>query len=526
MATYLKFHQLERSPFEGDGSDQLVLATDSLRRAYAEIKSGLDDGSPRLCMSGGPGIGKSSLARALPKLLASGAKCSLIRDPSVDWSRTKAAIAKQFGVKDGRLSRSTLMASRTDGRRLVIVIDEAEHLDGESLEHLDVLLGYRDDGGEQLVQCILMANLEAAPRGQDVPLLWWLDRLTTRQLTFSPIPEDGIRNYIDKHLKKAGARDSSIFDEDAIVAIHRFTGGVPGAVSALCEQLLAKAAELERRSITANLVAQMCGDELALEEPAFEAPEARTSPRAAEPAHELPRFAEPSRSRGDSPSVTEPEPELEIQQGLLPLDETNYADPADFFADSRQAREPRQPQALPRQVARHSPGSGRSARMLRNLMVLAVVAVLAVVLHAWMTGDATSAPPKPPTQAQMTPPPAAPEAIHPIVPPADRELVAPSLALEDAQGRNQAGAPDGLTSDLKLDPSIDDAAALTASKGGGAQAVKPAATDEPPALSLSELYEIAEKAKAGPQDLEPWSQQAPEATAAPAAPAPQRPPQR
>ncbi len=51
MATYLKFHQLERSPFEGQGSHQLVLATSSLRRAYAEIKSGLAEGSPLICLS-------------------------------------------------------------------------------------------------------------------------------------------------------------------------------------------------------------------------------------------------------------------------------------------------------------------------------------------------------------------------------------------------------------------------------------------------------------------------------------------
>ena len=58
MATYLKFHQLERSPFEGRGDDPFVLATPSLRRAYAEIRSGMEDDSPRICLSGSSGIGK------------------------------------------------------------------------------------------------------------------------------------------------------------------------------------------------------------------------------------------------------------------------------------------------------------------------------------------------------------------------------------------------------------------------------------------------------------------------------------
>ena len=97
MATYLKFHQLEHSPFEGQGSG-LVLATESLRKAYAQIKTGLEEGAPRICLSGGPGIGKSSLARALPKLLGNEAHCVLVRDPSIDWTRLEPTIAKQLGI--------------------------------------------------------------------------------------------------------------------------------------------------------------------------------------------------------------------------------------------------------------------------------------------------------------------------------------------------------------------------------------------------------------------------------------------
>ena len=87
MATYLKFHQLKRSPFEGRESNQLVLATASLRSAYADIRSSLRENSPRICISGSSGIGKSSFARALPKLLESEAQCVRVRDPGSHWSR-------------------------------------------------------------------------------------------------------------------------------------------------------------------------------------------------------------------------------------------------------------------------------------------------------------------------------------------------------------------------------------------------------------------------------------------------------
>jgi type II secretory pathway predicted ATPase ExeA len=543
MAAYLKFHQLQRMPFEGADSNRLVLATESLRRAYAEIKSGLAENSPRICLSGGPGIGKSSLARALPKLLSDDARCVLIRDPSRDWSHIKATIAKQLGLEAGQLSRASLTTARKEGRRIVLVIDQAEKLPAESLEHLDVVLGYRDDDGEQLAQCVLLANLEAAPRGEDVPLLWWLDKLTTRQLTFSPIPEDGLRSYIEKHLKKAGAAGASIFDDEAIVAIHRFTGGVPGAVSALCEELLDRAAAVRAHTIPATLVSQVFGEELD-ETPG---PELERAEQAATPGEgsfqettaemaqgtaqeeaengaedELPQFG----GRMDALSLEMlspdglgvPEPELDIQQGLLPIeDSNNYSDDSDFFAAAGPDHDAPVRPSPPPYIPRSSPGSGRGARTIRNLIGLAVVSVIAVLVHAWWNETSPATPVvlrKAPAQPIAREAPTEALAVSPTLPADDQELLA--LRPEAKEASNDA---EGLTPDLKLDKAANDAVLHGVSKNEADGAESPEAS-EAPSLSLDELYDLAEKFKAEPQVFEPWSQQAPET--APAAPAPKQ----
>ncbi len=540
MGTYLKFHHLERSPFEGEPGERLVLATESLRRAYAEIKSGLDQGSPRICVSGGPGIGKSSLARALPRLLANEASCALIRDPSVDWSRVKAKITRQLSLDSGQISRRALLATRALGRRVVIIIDQAEQLPAESLEHLDTILGYRDEAGEQLIQCVLLANLEAAPRGEEVPLLWWLDQLTTRQLTFSPIPDAGIRSYVDKHLKKAGLRGASLFRDDAVVAIHRYTGGVPGAVSALCEQLLAKAAEHGRREIGADLVANLFGDAELADEPI----QARDEPDDALPHFEAPRTTAAG-SRVPAPDFgrAEPEPELEIQQGYLPIEDSNYAgEKSDFFADAPRKHTPRMRSESQRYATEALSSSRGGARLAGRLRTLALLAVLAAALHAWWSNDAPGLPelpglpempfslpflssetkparkahpPKPPVPAK---PPRTASAGEPGPMPALAN--GPGGQVPDGVGTADVDA-DGLTSDLKLD-GADDNPASVADAAHPVEGAEPAAAT--PALSLSELYDIAESeaesAKDEPPDYEPWSQQAPEGP--PAAPASDR----
>ena len=546
MATYLKFHQLKRSPFEGRESNQLVLATASLRSAYTDIRSSLQENSPRICISGGSGIGKSSFARALPKLLENEAQCVLVRDPGNHWSRLETSIARQLALPSGRLSRTSLMTVRKKGRRIVLVIDQAEELPSESLEQLDVVLGYLDDDSNQLVHCVLLANLDAAPRGQEVPLLWWLDQLATRQLRFSPIPQEGIRSYIDKHLKRAGCRHASIFNEQAVKAIYRYTGGVPGAVGVLCEELLSRAAELQQHQIDAELVASAYDDEpppkpeaeLAPAEPrlppiAADAKRERTAPK---PAPSLAR--EPAPPRGTARSTPAPlgarEPALEIQQGLVHMEEPERLptlgdlsddDPFAAFEPPRVAPWPRKkPLPLGPQL---SPGSGRSARVVRNLIGFALLVCLAMMLHlTFFPGEPTvphlarplAAPIGRLHDASPEPAPAASSTVAKLQPGLGSRALAATTAETKPEAILAAEAMSGLTSDLRLDPSTSHAAVLAQPANEGRDGLE--AVD---ATALPAIHEGTAAARAEPTVFEPWAEQAPEPARPPhpAAPAAQ-----
>jgi MSHA biogenesis protein MshM len=257
MSAYLKFFDLDQSPFEGKAQAQVVLGTRALRDALATIQTGLAEGASRICVSGGRGLGKTSLARALPKLLSETARVALVLDPTLSWDASRGALAKQWGLESGRLGRAHLLEAARD-RRLVLVIDQAERASEEFLDHLDVVLSYRSEDGHPVVQSVLLARLTTTQGEAPSPLIWWLDRIQTLQLQFSPLPHDGIASYIDKHLKRAGWRGERLFSEDAAHAIHGYTGGVPGAVSGLCEELLCKAAAQDLVAIDAAFVRSIC----------------------------------------------------------------------------------------------------------------------------------------------------------------------------------------------------------------------------------------------------------------------------
>jgi len=270
VSAYLKFFQLEKSPFDTRAQSNLVLGTQALRSAFAEIETALTEGAPRICVDGKSGLGKTSLARALPKLLGDRARVVLILNPSLPWNTLRAAIVKQLDLAEGNLSRKTLMRARAEGRQLVIVVDQAERISNETLEHLDILLGYKTDDESQLLHCVLLANLQAAAsihtdQGEQCPLLWWLDRLNTLQLEFHPIPAAGVASYVQKHLKRAGWKGGQLFSAEAMQTIHRLTGGVPREMSDLCERALELAAEQQADHVDVGMV-ETCFGEIPLEE--------------------------------------------------------------------------------------------------------------------------------------------------------------------------------------------------------------------------------------------------------------------
>jgi type II secretory pathway predicted ATPase ExeA len=130
VSAYLKFFELERSPFDAKAQGQVVLGTRAIRDAFAAIESGIAEGASIICVNGGPGIGKTSLARALPKLLGDKARVALVPDPALSWESSRTTLARQWGIESGGV---------------VLVTDQAEKADEESLDYPDVPPSYRSE---------------------------------------------------------------------------------------------------------------------------------------------------------------------------------------------------------------------------------------------------------------------------------------------------------------------------------------------------------------------------------------------
>jgi len=116
----------------------------------------------------------------------------------------------------------------------------------------------------------MLADRDATAVAVETPLLWWLDKFHTLQLQFLPIPAEGVRHYVEKHLARAGWTGGELFTPEAIRLIHSNTGGNPGEINRLCERILIEGGVRGLASITDEFIEELHGHTIETPEPSHQ----------------------------------------------------------------------------------------------------------------------------------------------------------------------------------------------------------------------------------------------------------------
>ncbi|MBA2348594.1 MAG: UDP-N-acetylglucosamine 2-epimerase, partial [Solirubrobacterales bacterium] len=178
----------------------------------------------------------------------------------------RRAVAGAFGVPLNDQSMpgwearfAGLLASLgAEGRRAVLVIDEAQHLDRAGLGVLDALVA-----GPSQASPLLEIWLVGQPELRqllDAPQVAAFRRLIGVSCLLGPLEPTETQAYIEHRLRKGGWTGRPQFDAEAFESIHRCTGGVPRRINRLCNRLLLSSFLLSAASIDAVAVAQASRD--------------------------------------------------------------------------------------------------------------------------------------------------------------------------------------------------------------------------------------------------------------------------
>jgi len=209
------------------------------------LRYGLSQGEGFIVITGEIGTGKTMLVKTLIEDLAKeDVIVAQLVTTQLQEDDTLRMVAASFGLPYDGLDKATIlnnlesfMMSRTrEGKRLLLLVDEAQNLPQRSLEELRLLSNYQL-GKRVLLQSFLLGQ----PEFRNTLQAKGLEQLRQRVKAayhLTPLNAEQTRNYIEHRLHAAGWRDNPKFTDAAFTAIHKCTDGVPRRINTFCDRLL------------------------------------------------------------------------------------------------------------------------------------------------------------------------------------------------------------------------------------------------------------------------------------------------
>ncbi|QIZ77752.1 ExeA family protein [Ferrimonas lipolytica] len=241
---YKGFYGLNESPFSIAPNPAFLFLSDRHREALAHLTYGLGENGGFVLLTGEVGTGKTTVSRTLFAQLPDDTDLAFILNPALTQLELLATVCDQLKLSyqpEPTLKQLTdkiadfLLENHKNGRKTLLVIDEAQHLDADVLEQLRLLTNLETDT-RKLLQVILIGQpeLQALLRRQELRQL--AQRITARYHLL-PLNLDEVAAYVSHRLHVAG-RSQPLFRRSAIKALHQVSGGVPRIINLICERAL------------------------------------------------------------------------------------------------------------------------------------------------------------------------------------------------------------------------------------------------------------------------------------------------
>lgn len=211
----------------------------------AYLEYGLHQNEGFIVVTGEVGTGKTTLIRSLlSKLDPHEVVAAQLVSTQLDAEDTLRMVCAAFGLPAKDIEKSDALVSlegflrsvAKDGRRALLIIDEAQNLAPRAVEELRMLSNFQV-GTNALVQSFLVGQPEFR-QTMCSPHMQQLRQRVIASCHISPLSGDDTRAYIEHRLGHAGWKDDPTISADAFEAIFRFSGGTPRRINTLCDRLL------------------------------------------------------------------------------------------------------------------------------------------------------------------------------------------------------------------------------------------------------------------------------------------------
>lgn len=258
---YETYYKLSTRPFQLSPDPRFFFGSRGHKRAKAYLQYGLHQGEGFIIITGDVGTGKTTLVRTLfSELNHQNTVAAQLVTTQLEAEDMLRMVAASFGLAHETANKATLlknletffMARAREGKRVLLIVDEAQNLPPRSLEELRMLSNFQV-AGRPLLQCFLLGQ-EEFRRTLATDGLEQLRQRVIAAYHLTPLSPDETKAYIEHRLRLVGWDNDPSFTDTAHEAIHKFTGGTPRRINTLCDRLLLYGSLEELHEITEEAV--------------------------------------------------------------------------------------------------------------------------------------------------------------------------------------------------------------------------------------------------------------------------------
>jgi len=254
---YLELFRLNELPFLLSPDPQFLYLSKQHARAKAYMQSTVWFTDGFVIITGEIGAGKTTLIETFLRELQSDVVVAQINQTQLTPTAFLQTVLVQFGFSPFNMKKPEVLATlsqflleqQASGRKVLLIVDEAQNLSYRVLEEIRMLSGV-ETSKDKALRIILAGQPELN------------DKLNSRELTqlaqrvrlkfhLSALTKAETAAYIDHRLEVAGSQGRRIFAEDTYPTIYRYTGGVPRLVNTLCDTAMMAAYGKDKDHVTA-----------------------------------------------------------------------------------------------------------------------------------------------------------------------------------------------------------------------------------------------------------------------------------
>ncbi|MEO7208371.1 MAG: AAA family ATPase [Steroidobacteraceae bacterium] len=265
---YTSFFGLAEKPFAITPDPRYLYLSERHAEALAHLLYGINESGGFIQLTGEVGTGKTTVVRTLLSRVPHHADVAVILNPRVTPVEFLLTICEELGLGIADADRDSvkqmvdalnrrLLNAHAEGRRIIVLVDEAQNLSIDVLEQVRLLTNL-ETPTQKLLQIILIGQPELRELLDRTDLRQLAQRITGRY-HLKPLSREETKGYVRHRLRVAGATEE-IFTSGALLELHRLSLGIPRVINVACDRALLGAYTQETKKITASLVRQAAGE--------------------------------------------------------------------------------------------------------------------------------------------------------------------------------------------------------------------------------------------------------------------------